>query len=74
MSEREQTVRQFIEENPKYRGMQTFDCRNVVNDPMSTILAKNGVTIDYCYFWSYLEIFGLTKEEYQNLADILDIC
>lgn len=74
MSEREQTVRRFIKENPKYRGMQTFDCRNLVNDPMKTILAENGVFIDYCPNWLYLEIFGLTKAEYQNLADILDIC
>lgn len=66
-------LRQFLTQSG-YRGMQTFDCRNTVGDYMNTIYDSDGIQVDICYGWSYLEIFGLTDEEYQSLSDILDIC
>lgn len=56
-----------------YKGMQTFNTRNIVGDEMETIYSEDGIVVDICYSWNYLEIFGLTKEEYQELSDILDI-
>lgn len=55
-------------------GMQTFDTRNVVGDPMETIYEADGITIDYCEGYDYLEIFGLSDEEYRSLSGILDVC
>lgn len=56
-----------------YKGMQTFNTRNIVGDEMETIYSEDGIVVDICYHWYYLEIFGLTKEEYRGLSGILDI-
>lgn len=45
-----------------------YDCRNIVGDSMVTIYDDGKVQIDICYFWSYFEVFGLTDEEFQELA------
>ena len=55
-------------------GMQTFDCRNIVGDRMTTIYEEDGITVDYCAGWGYFEIFGLASEEYESLRGTLDIC
>lgn len=55
---------------------QIFNSRNTVGDPMKLIYAKDGVTIESCDGMRYLEIFGITKEEYNQLHgyfNILDI-
>lgn len=56
-----------------YKGMQTFNTRNTVGDYMERIYDKDGIIVDICYVYYYLEIFGLTYDEYQELSDILDI-
>ena len=65
-------VRQFLVDND-YKGMQTFCTRNIVGDYMETIYDSDGIIVDICRGWDYLEIFGLTDEEYRGLEDILDI-
>lgn len=65
-------LRKFLIEN-EYTGRQTFDTRNFVGDPMVNIYDSDGIEVDYCHYYEYLEIFGLTDEEYQSLSDILDI-
>jgi hypothetical protein len=64
-------LREFLTD---YRGIQTFNTRNIVGDRMNTIYDSDGIQVDICYGWDYLEIFGLTDEEYQSLSDILNIC
>ena len=49
-----------------------FDCRNMVGDPMETIYDDGKVQIDICYSWMYFEVFGLTDEEFQELAEYYD--
>lgn len=66
-------LRDFIV-NSGYKGMQTFNTRNIVGDSMTTIYDSDGITVDFCYHYGYLEIFGLTDEQYKSLSDILDIC
>lgn len=63
-------LRMFLIEN-NYNGKQTFDTRNIVGDNMYTVYNNDGITVDYCYCYDYLEIFGLTEEEYRSLKDIL---
>lgn len=65
-------LRKFLLNNG-HKGRQTFDCRNIAGDSMSTIYEEDGITVDFCYNYDYLEIFGLSDEEYQSLSDILDI-
>lgn len=47
--------------------------KNTAGDPMATVYEEDGITVDECCYYGYLEIFGLTDEEYQGLSDILDI-
>lgn len=74
-TERIEMLRDFILKND-LDGMQTFDCRNTTGDPRTTIYSDDEIVIDSCCCLGicYLEIFGLTEQEYENLADILDIC
>lgn len=65
-------LRDFLIEH-NFKGTQTFDSRNIVGDSMTTIYNCDGIIVDYCGGYEYLEIFGLTDEEYLSLKDILDI-
>lgn len=56
-----------------YGGTQTFNSRNTAGDFMATIYEADGITVDHCSDYEYLEIFGLSDEEYHGLKDILDI-
>ena len=55
------------------KGTQTFSTRNIAGDSMTTIYDSDGITVDFCQQYNYLEVFGLTDEQYQSLSDILDI-
>ena len=44
-----------------------FNTRNIVGDPTETIYRKDGVTIDICVRYSYFEVFGLSRKEYDEL-------
>lgn len=65
-------LREFLLEDG-YKGVQTFNCSNVVGDLTITVYDEDGITVDECSEYDYLEIFGLSNEEYQGLSDILDI-
>lgn len=65
-------LRKFLIEHD-FKGTQTFDSRNPVGDRMVTIYEDDGITVDYCPYYEYLEIFGLSRKEYHSLSDILDI-
>ena len=49
---------------------QWFDSRNFVGDYMETIYDKDGITIDVCYGYEYIEIFGLTPEETERFSEL----
>lgn len=50
-------------------GIQMFNTRNIVDDPMVTIYRDedNDITVDYCEDWEYIEIFGLTEAGFKAL-------
>lgn len=60
-------LKRFLQE--KYPNEQAFNTRNVAGDSMETIYDEDGITVDYCYYYSYIEIFGLTDEEFEDLID-----
>lgn len=41
-----------------------FNTRNITGDTMTTIYTEDGITVDACYEWDYIEVFGLTEEEF----------
>ena len=53
-------------------GVQMFNTRNIVGDTMHTIYNKDGITVDICYDWGYIEIFGLTDADYQTVLNLYD--
>lgn len=70
--DRVQAIKEFIREM-NLRQKQTFNCRNWVGDPVSLIYNDNDVKIYFCYDYNYLEIIGLTAEEFKRLHDVLRI-
>lgn len=50
---------------------QIFFTRNIVGDEMRTIYHEDGILVDICEDWGYLEIFGLTEAEQQALFGYL---
>ena len=59
-------LKKFLKEKFKKR-IQAFDTRNTEGDSMETIYNEDGITVDYCYYYEYIEIFGLTDKEYKEL-------
>lgn len=59
-------MKKFCEEY-EYEGIQMFNTRNVVGDIMDNLLAENGVYIDISWGYGYIEVFGLTEDEYNEL-------
>lgn len=46
-------------------GVQDFDTRNIAGDSMVTIYYDGEIVVDYCPYYEYIEIFGLTKEQFE---------
>lgn len=61
-------IKKFLK-NTFDNGIQAFDTRNIVGDYMINIYNEDGVSIDYAPGYEYIEIFGLTDEEYQELEE-----
>lgn len=53
-------------------NIQVFNTRNTTGDKIVTVYNKNGVVIDYCEGYYYLEVFGLLPEEFQKLQELLE--
>lgn len=60
-------LKKFLQE--EFPNEQAFNTRNIVGDSMETVYKENGITVDYCYRYDYIEIFGLTDEEFEDLID-----
>lgn len=57
----------FLQEN--YPNEQAFNTRNWIGDNMETVYDEDGIIVDYCYGYEYIEIFGLTDVEFEDLID-----
>ena len=60
-------LKRFLQEN--YPNIQAFNCRGWAEDEMEEVYHDDGIRVLYCYVWSYIEIFGLTDEEFEDLLD-----
>ena len=59
-------MKEFCKEH-KFEDIQMFNTRNVCGDVMENLLAENGVYIDICWGYGYIEVFGLTEDEFNEL-------
>ena len=51
-------------------NIQIFYTRNIVGDPMETVYHKDGIIVDSCYQYGYLEVFGMTPEEKKKMHEV----
>lgn len=70
LTEIEEFIKDFLKKEGCESGyIQIFNTRNTVGDSMRTIYKKDGITIDFCPGWWYLEIFGLNDRDYKTLLN-----
>ena len=74
MTERLQRLEDWIlkhlEDVPYRCGI--YDSRNIAGDPMSTIYAEDGIQVDACYSYDYIEVFGLNKDEWNDFVSFMN--
>lgn len=70
MTERLKKVLDYIKANHR-SGIQVFCSRNTIGDQMETVWNEDGVVIDYCPYYDYLEVLGLTEDEIHELCGLL---
>lgn len=51
------------------KGIQMFDCPGI--DPTETIYHDDDVSIEWSWYYEFIEVFGLTDSEYKELRSIL---
>ena len=69
--DRAKKIIEFLKEYFDGERIQMFYTRNTVGDWMYTIYSDDGITIDYCSGWLYIEIFGLTDEEFNSVMEAI---
>ena len=60
-------VEKILKENDLW-GKQVFFSRNIAGDQMDLVYSHDGIVIDYCPYYDYIEVFGLTEED-QNILE-----
>lgn len=60
-------LKKFLQEN--YPNFQAFNTKNICGDYTEQVYNEDGIIVDYCSSYGYVEIFGLTNEEFYNLID-----
>ena len=60
-------AKEIIKQNYIKGDYGIFNTRNISGDTMATIYDDGELQIDICYEWSYFEVFGLSKEEFNEL-------
>ena len=61
-------AKEIIKKYYKEGDCGIYDSRNVVGDWMTNIYDDGELVIDICYSWSYFKVFGLSDEEFDELA------
>lgn len=47
--------------------IQTFFSRNTAGDVLDAIYDEDGIQVDRCYYYDYIEIFGLNEKEKEEI-------
>lgn len=55
-------VEKALKENNLW-GKQVFFSRNIAGDQMDLVYNQDGIVIEYCPSWDYIEVFGLTGKD-----------
>ena len=60
-------IKKIIKDNFENGKWGIYNTRNIAGDSMINLYNENGVQVDICMFWEYFEVFGLNKEEYEEI-------
>lgn len=66
MTKRIKRLNNFLKEH--YPDTQAFDSANIAGDDMQKVYDEDGITVLYATFWDYVEIFGVTREEFESVT------
>lgn len=50
------------------KEIQIFNCRSWTADAKAKIYSEDGVDVLYAYYWDYIEVLGLTDEEFERFV------
>lgn len=62
-------VKEIIKERYEDGNCGLYDTRNNIGDEMTNIFSGEYISLDYCYDYSYFEVFGLTDREFMLLKE-----
>lgn len=65
--DRLEKLKRFLQK--KFPNIQAFNCKGCLGDKMKKVYDKDGITVYYCYSNYYIEISGLTNEEFEDLIE-----
>ena len=60
-------LKRIIKDNIKYANCGIYFTNNTVGDPMTPVYIGGKYTVYICYPYNYFEIFGLNKEQQEEL-------
>lgn len=60
-------IKEIITNNFSSADFGLFFTRNIVGDRMMNLFTGKYFSIDICYSWAYFEVFGATREEWDEL-------
>lgn len=69
MNKKVEELIRFLETRFRVGKIQMFDTRNTEGDYMENIYHKDNIIVDYCPGYEYIEIFGLTYEEFEYVDE-----
>ena len=52
-----------------FLGMQVFDSESLVGDCRDLVYDEDGIEVYVCYYYEYVEILGLSKDEFNQLVE-----
>lgn len=65
-------IKRLIEEYYEDGHCGLFNTKNIVGDYMMTLFGGKYLQLDFCYNYSYFEVFGTTKKEWKELEKFYD--
>lgn len=70
MTERVKKCLDFLKSDNGYIPASGIYClKSDCGDKMTTIYNEDGITVDVCYDWDYIEVLGLSTPEFLDLQD-----
>lgn len=65
-------AKKIIKEHYREYDCGIFNTPNIVGDPMGMIYKDDSIEILGCYYYSYFEVFGLSRDDFDRLKNYYD--